>query len=481
MTDPGELGEALRASVTAPAGYGKTYLIAETTTHNCEGRQLILTHTHAGVQSLRKKLKEMACPKEKFNVDTIAGWCLRYVKSYPEMSGASDENFNVRLDWDQVYRCTGELLKTSAIISVIQNSYQGVFVDEYQDCTRSQHQVITQLANLLPCRILGDPLQSIFQFDGGTLDWEEDVVSFFEPLKPLTIPYRWKKTNRGLGEWLAAVRTALETNQPISLTNLPPGVRTAATGIKSQITNCFRLANCTGSVVAIHEGKRTHACHSLASKLRGSYQSMETVESQDLKKWVERFEDADSPKKAIVLIDFAAECFTAIANQLQTARKILEGDSIITNAKKHLEIIKSLQKVEQDQSARTILETLRAVSNIPGASPYRLDLWWSFQTTIQEFEDGDFESLVSAAKSVRDKVRIMGSNVRQRTVSRTLLIKGLQFDHAIVLDPNDLDRNQLYVALTRGSRTLTILTDETRLNPPIEDEPPLFKLFCGAQ
>ena len=44
-----------------------------------------------------------------------------------------------------------------------------------------------------------------------------------------------------------------------------------------------------------------------------------------------------------------------------------------------------------------------------------------------------------------------------RIVSRTLLIKGLEFDHSVVLDPSELDAKHLYVAMTRGARTLSIL------------------------
>ena len=40
--------------VVAPAGFGKTYLIAESTALST-GRQLILTHTYAGVDALRFK------------------------------------------------------------------------------------------------------------------------------------------------------------------------------------------------------------------------------------------------------------------------------------------------------------------------------------------------------------------------------------------------------------------------------------------
>ena len=55
----------------------------------------------------------------------------------------------------------------------------------------------------------------------------------------------------------------------------------------------------------------------------------------------------------------------------------------------------------------------------------------------------------------------MGISRARFTVSRTLLMKGLQFDHAIVPDSGALGTNNLYVALTRASRTLHVLADKS--------------------
>jgi DNA helicase-2/ATP-dependent DNA helicase PcrA len=50
-------------------------------------------------------------------------------------------------------------------------------------------------------------------------------------------------------------------------------------------------------------------------------------------------------------------------------------------------------------------------------------------------------------------------------VSRTVLVKGLEFDHALVLDADSMDAQNLYVAMTRGSRSLTVLSKRPVLCP----------------
>src|ERR1700756_2059458 len=73
-------------SMIAPAGCGKPEQIA-LSTQIAGGRRLILTHTHAGVDALRKRLKKHKVPSDKCRVETIAGWCLRYALSFPKRSG----------------------------------------------------------------------------------------------------------------------------------------------------------------------------------------------------------------------------------------------------------------------------------------------------------------------------------------------------------------------------------------------------------
>jgi DNA helicase IV len=57
--------------------------------------------------------------------------------------------------------------------------------------------------------------------------------------------------------------------------------------------------------------------------------------------------------------------------------------------------------------------------------------------------------------------------VDRRIVSRTLLIKGLEFDHAIVANADELDAKELYVAITRGSKSLTILSAKPVIQKPV--------------
>ena len=65
--------------------------------------------------------------------------------------------------------------------------------------------------------------------------------------------------------------------------------------------------------------------------------------------------------------------------------------------------------------------------------------------------------------------------MHKRTLGTTLLLKGLEFDHVIVLDADKLRKKEdLYVALTRAKKSLTILSHSGVIRPR-------GRRSCGAQ
>ena len=74
--------------------------------------------------------------------------------------------------------------------------------------------------------------------------------------------------------------------------------------------------------------------------------------------------------------------------------------------------------------------------------------------------------LADTAASLRQQHRAAGRLADPRIVSRTLLIKGLEYDHALVPRAEEFDSGRngdgarhFYVAVTRASRTLSVLSD----------------------
>ena len=201
-----------KSLLIAPAGYGKTHTIAECLMFTT-GNQLILTHTHAGVASIKEKIKK-ANPSCKFTIETISSFAQKYVEAFYCKNDKPEQDNNAYFPF--IIQIATKLFTLKPISEIIKATYSGLFVDEYQDCTVSQHQLLISLSEHLPLHILGDPMQGIFDFNG------EELVDFSTAFNGfdthvLNEPWRWKNTNAPLGESLKDIRDKLYANQSINL------------------------------------------------------------------------------------------------------------------------------------------------------------------------------------------------------------------------------------------------------------------------
>lgn len=454
------LARARRGVVIAAAGCGKTEAIAAAVSGG-EGRQLVLTHTHAGVKVLGQRLAKFKVPRKRCHVDTIAGWALNYAVHYPKLSGLEEKEPTGQA-WAQVYDAATCALDSAAVRRVITESYAGIYVDEYQDCTVGQHRLILKLADIIPCRILGDPLQGIFGFGAEQLvDWASDVETNFERLPDLTFPWRWEARNAALGRRLMDIRTALLAGDEIDL-RVPPIVWRPSTP-EEQWKACLEIVRQQGSAVAIH--KWPQHCHALASKLKGSFTSMEEMDCRDLLKWAERLDGAKGPLRALQVIQFASECMTVVGTELAAVAAKLKGGALPDpkRIRQHREVVQALVGVVQSSSPDPVLRALRAIEKMPRRVLYRRELLREMERALEFQMRNPSGSLRDAAWKSRNRARHAGRIVEYRTISRTLLVKGLEFDHAVVLNATDHDARNLYVAMTRASKSLTVLSASPRL------------------
>jgi AAA domain len=215
------MARARSGFVEAPAGCGKTEAIVKTVGTFHEGCQLVLTHTHAGVDVLRQRFRMHGIARAKYHVDTIAGWSWGWVRMYP--SNAAYRGPVDIAEWADVYSAMCNLLHKDFVKQGILNSYSGVIVDEYQDCTTQMHAVIVELKRLLPCRVLGDDLQGIFGFrDEKLIDWSDVRAEFANDLGALRTPHRRIRAgNENLGRWLLNSRVDFRANREPPYRNSP--------------------------------------------------------------------------------------------------------------------------------------------------------------------------------------------------------------------------------------------------------------------
>ena len=289
----------------------------------------------------------------------------------------------------------------------------------------------------------------------------------FDCISELNTPWRWIGKNEKLGSWLQEARVALIRGEPVSLEGAPvhwvEAPRARLPLVQMQI--CHKIASgFDGSVVAIHKWPRD--CHAVASRLKGRYFVIEAIDCKDLMEGADAIGQNTGPSRAYNLYQFTSKCMTKVGSELRAScQSFLKGQSTASRKLSCARQIEVLNRVAADDSMVAVSEALAVIRKLPGARIYRKELFDEMMRAVEEYKTGDYESLSDAAWAVRNRTRHIGRRLSRGTVGTTLLIKGLEFDHAIVLDADKLDIPNLYVAMTRGSESLTIISKRSLILP----------------
>lgn len=194
---------------------------------------------------------------------------------------------------------------------------------------------------------------------------------------------------------------------------------------------------------------------------------MEEIEGKFMAKWLDKLLDTDPADYANWLFEFTKQC--------HCGHGILEPTPIGKRYKDR-RTAADLLTIERRQPARiaiealdllvtnpTLAEVAAAMDVIPTTEALRLhshEAWYDVKTAIRgAIARGENKSVLrEELAKARDALRHAGRRERRRIISRTLLVKGLEYDHVIIADiGKHLQVNDLYVALTRARKSIRIL------------------------
>ncbi len=468
---PQEFFESKNVSVVAAAGCGKTELICKAV--GCgEKLQLVLTHTNAGVQAIKDRFNKLGISSKLYQVETIAGWCLKFTNAYPQICNTTPATSLP--DFPLVYDGMVKLLQTHAGHSIIKASYDSAYIDEYQDCTNKQHQVIVLLAVILRIRIVGDPLQSIFDFGNESdpiANWEEEVSKDFPSLGKLTYPWRWVKTAPDLGEWLTNARESLETRKVISLSGLPKSVQwyrwqanVPQKGQRDkQRMSMYKSLQFNGSSIAIH--KHPNQVINTCRQMAGRFQPLEEMYSQTMKKFVVSIANSTGKERLKAVRKLLDDCCSksVIKSEFGTIfTHIIDGSNDFRRAKKNTDLIPLFQKAAVGGVSESIAFVELLLSKF-SLNVFRREMLHECIQILKQHDAEPSEPIENLVWNRQYARSLLGRSTRYKQVSRTLIVKGLEFDSGVVLNPRDLSLNDFYVAITRPKSNLIIVHDKNEV------------------
>lgn len=456
----------LPVSLEMPAGTGKTQLVAAIAAiaEETGKKTLVLTHTHAGVDAIRGRLQKFGVSPRNVHIDTITGWAFDLVRSYPVIAGIQ---VPPEPDWSKSADYIAgaiQVAQSRAVREMHEVSFDYFIVDEYQDCNDQQHDFILAIAEAVPktC-VFGDRLQGIFDFRGQKLvDWDTQVFARF-PLHPQThVPHRWQGHNEELGQWLLDLRPTLLVSGSIDLSAV------TLTGYSwAQRDAADPSALVTAALASHPEGESVlvlaqwpNDADALARDLRGMYSVMEDIQGRFMLTFLTTVDEGPATTYPQLVAQFAKNCFIGLASlDRAVLDKLAAGQTVGHLTRAGLEaVLASLDTLIANPTLSELASTMTTIESTAGIKLFKREAWTDVRKAVESASQANTPTVSSLAR-IRDALRHSGRRPAKRVVSRTLLVKGLEYDHVIIADASGFQTSRnLYVALTRARKTLTVFS-----------------------
>lgn len=188
------------------------------------------------------------------------------------------------------------------------------------------------------------------------------------------------------------------------------------------------------------------------------YSCMEEIEAKDLKKSCQDISDKTGIELTLAIMDLAAKCctnpkqsLTRINERLRSAN-IRDIDRLLPSG-----LSAFIKEHAVGLSLESALLLLDILVNLESRRLYRRELYYSFRRTVWLKLQKPHLTLTEAAQEVRQGVSHIGRREERRIVSRPILVKGLQYEHVVVVNPHLFRAEELYVALSRATKSVTVV------------------------
>jgi hypothetical protein len=470
--------------IEAPAGYGKTHeavLAASTVAQTIpEGQKvLFLTHTNGARETFNRRLKGGAAVMK-----TIHAFAAELVELYSAPLGLPRplEPFRGKPSFDDMITLARQILeRRPEIARGLAIRHPMIIVDEYQDCSEAQHQLIQLIANSAPTRLrlFGDDLQAIYEFVGALVDFGEMTAN--HPTVHLTTPWRWRD-HSAMAQFVVEARRALVAAEPIDLTDLPTCVTVsrwdgAVPGPtqKGHAPQCITAVRaCLGGNTVVLTSHNSHAL-GLREKLPGHGRYHEGSDHEPARVLLADVIYAAGDPQALAALLVGAmqkwgQGMTKPYREQVTA--ICTDNGVVLGGKRKIVPFSRLcEELYAEPNVAAWLRCLRSVLDgqhgIEGWRAVRVDQIF-LMARLRPGPDDDPSALLHAESRARDAIR-PAPNRGFMVIHKA---KGFEFDEVVLpycagsLFQDELpSRRRMYVAISRAQKRLHFLVPTTDPTP----------------
>ena len=366
-----------------------------------------------------------------------------------------------RLDWEDVLILTLGMLRAEPLaLSHVQQQYRFFTVDEYQDISPLQHELLDAwMGDHTDLCVVGDPNQTIYSFTGATSDFLRNFATRYEDAKVMQLTQNYRSTQKIVS---AANRVVAESNPVDALTSQ------GEVGDEVRVLQFAHIADEAKEVaLAVNE------------QLAAGVKPNEIAVLYRVNGQSEVFEAALADQK----VDYQLRGGERFFNRPEIARAMTalraESNSASREDKSTFELVTD------------VCRSLGWTAREPDAAGAERDRWESLSALIAmlaEMPEGS--SLAQFAAELDERKRSQHEPVKPAvTLSTIHAAKGLEWSHVFIVGVTEgylpiayagtaaeiaEEKRLFYVAITRAKRKLSISWSKRDNNSGREREPSRF-------
>ena len=366
-----------------------------------------------------------------------------------------------RLDWEDVLILTLGMLRAEPLaLSHVQQQYRFFTVDEYQDISPLQHELLDAwMGDHTDLCVVGDPNQTIYSFTGATSDFLRNFATRYEDAKVMQLTQNYRSTQKIVS---VANRVVAESNPVDALTSQ---------GEVGDEVRVLEFAHITDEAKEV--------ALAVKEQLAAGVKPNEIAVLYRVNGQSEVFEAALADQK----VDYQLRGGERFFNRPEIARAMTalraESNSASREDKSTFELVTD------------VCRSLGWTAREPDAAGAERDRWESLSALIAmlaEMPEGS--SLAQFAAELDERKRSQHEPVKPAvTLSTIHAAKGLEWSHVFIVGVTEgylpiayagtaaeiaEEKRLFYVAITRAKRKLSISWSKRDNNSGREREPSRF-------
>ena len=193
------------------------------------------------------------------------------------------------------------------------------------------------------------------------------------------------------------------------------------------------------------------------------FSALEPLTSKTLIRHAKAIEDAKDGQRLEVTLTFLKACMGGVRKDfidgINSKRK---GGKL--KRKEYGSLLDVGDLVDGLDGFGKVLSLVEGFMGRRNTFPYRRELLSAVISGLRTVE-AEGGSLVDAILDFQTRSRHLGRRIPRRSIGSTLLVKGLEVDHVIIVEYDGMSKEDWYVALTRATQSIIVLSKSASIAP----------------